>query len=593
MLYVTLLGSPLFVIDNQSVDISRRKAVALFIYLLATRRPHTRSHLCTLLWSDRETSDVRAELRRMLSALKRSPLGSYLEADRQSVALVNTEAIQVDLWQLDEILNGANWDAFIDRLDQWLPPFLEGFGIGDAPRFDDWQQLMNSRLQQRLVPVLERLAMQSQAERRYTDIQRLLNAWLVLDPDNEEVHRWLMRFYGESGQTANALDHYAQLSQRLRNRHQQEPESETKQLAERIRTGQPIETHIFAGGVLPPLPQILIGRDQTIDNLRQMLTSIDNENKTRMLVLQGWPGIGKTTISAALAHDLLIQRHFTDGILWASLGQSPDMMATLVKWGNALNLPAVQQARSINDASQILNTTLHDKRVLLIVDDIWEDAHFRPFNIGGPDCAILVTSRLNRVAQALITRKDQLYKIPVLTEDQALALLRELAPDAVESHPEEIRELVRDLEGLPLALQVIGRLLREEHILGWGVHDLLEELREGTRLLNARVPIDRQWTEEDVPTTVAALLDLSTRTLDDEIRKQFALLGVFAPKPAVFELDAIQAVWAVDEPRSTVRRLVERGLLDVVPGGAFQMHALLVQHARMMFGSPDDSLSGH
>jgi len=84
-----------------------------------------------------------------------------------------------------------------------------------------------------------------------------------------------------------------------------------------------------------------------------------------------------------------------------------------------------------------------------------------------------------------------------------------------------------------------------------------------------------------------ALLELSTNSLDDTIRQRFALLGVFAPKPAVFELEAMEAVWEVNDARPTVRRLVERGLLDIVPGGEFQMHALLVQHARQMFDDQD------
>lgn len=576
MLRVVLLGSPVILLDDQPIRISRRKAEALFFYLAATRRAHTRDHLCTLLWPDDAQQSPRAELRRMLSTLNRSLLAEFIEADRHTVSLTNTEAIEVDLWQFDDALNAADWSVVSEQIEHWTLPFLQGFSAGDAPQFDDWQQLVQTQLHQRLIPVIERLVMQAQATGNDAGSIRLLLAWLQVEPDNERVHRWLIRRYAETDQSARALSHVQTLA---------DPEPETRELTEQIRRGQPVRKDAFAGGVLPPMPHIMVGRDAIVNALRQKLGIYDEQRRPRLLVVQGWPGIGKTTITAALAHDPLVQRHFKDGVLWASLGQTPDIFASLVKWGSALGLPDIGRARTDSDASDILRNALHDRHMLLIVDDVWDEAHFGPFNVGGRRCATLVTSRLNRVAQSVITRPDQFYKIPVLDEDDALQLLRILAPDAVRSHPDEIRELVRDVEGLPLALQVIGRLLREEQSLGWGARELLAELRDGTRLLTERAPVDRQINGDDVPLTVSALLSLSTNSLDDATRKRFALLGVFAPKPAVFELDAMQAVWEVNDGRSTVRRLVERGLLEVVAGGEFQMHALLVQHARLMFGN--------
>lgn len=545
------------------------------MYLAATRRTHTREHLCTLLWPDIDRQTSRAELRRMLSTLNQSPLAQFIEANRQMVQLANTDTMQVDLWQLDARLNEADWKTFSDNIDQWTLPFLQGFSAGDAPQFDDWQQLMQTQIHQRLIPVIERLVIQAQTAGSNGESIRLLLAWLQLEPDNEALHRWLMQRYAETGQPAKALAHFQTLT---------EAEPETHELAERIRNGQPINGRIFAGGVLPPLPQIMVGREDLVNTLRQGLGVYDEHRTARLLVMQGWPGIGKTTITAALAHDPLVQRHFQDGVLWASLGQSPDIFTTLMKWISALQLTEIGRAKTDADASALLRNALHDKNMLLIIDDVWDKTHLTAFNIGGRGCSTLVTSRLNHVAQSLITRPDELYKIPVLKETNALDLLRILAPDAVKNHPDEVRELVRDVEGLPLALQVIGRLLREEHSFGWGVRELLDELRNGTRLLEAQAPVDRQINGDDVPLTVSALLALSTDTLDETTRKRFALLGVFAPKPAVFELDAMQAVWEVNDGRATVRRLVERGLLEVVAGGEFQMHALLVQHARTMFG---------
>src|SRR5690606_23893887 len=182
---------------------------------------------------------------------------------------------------------------------------------------------------------------------------------------------------------------------------------------------------------------------------------------------------------------------------------------------------------------------------------------------------------------ALATTPDEIHLLPVLTSDKAFELFATLTPNTVKQHPVESRELVEELEGLPLAIQVAGRMLREEAAYGWGVIDLLQELHEGTRLLEAEAPADRTDIANQTTPTVAALLRKSTDRLSEEMRERFAFLGAFAPKPATFDLNAMVAVWEVDDPRPTVRVLVARGLLERV-GDRFQMHSLLVMHARDM-----------
>jgi hypothetical protein len=82
--------------------------------------------------------------------------------------------------------------------------------------------------------------------------------------------------------------------------------------------------------------------------------------------------------------------------------------------------------------------------------------------------------------------------------------------------------------------------------------------------------------------TVAALLRRSTDALDAQTRRQFACLGLFVPKPASFDLGALAVAWDVADPRPIARVLVNRGLLEPVGGGRFQLHALLVLHARAL-----------
>jgi hypothetical protein len=172
--------------------------------------------------------------------------------------------------------------------------------------------------------------------------------------------------------------------------------------------------------------------------------------------------------------------------------------------------------------------------------------------------------------------------LPVLSEAAGLELLEKLTPETVASYPDEARELIRDLEGLPLAIHVAGRLLHGEARLGWGINELLVELRAGANLLSAQPPSDMIGVQRDTSPTVATLLKRSTDALDPELRRRFAFLGLFVPKPATFDLAAMAAAWDVSDAKPIARKLVDRGLLEPVSGGRFQMHALLVLHARSL-----------
>jgi len=145
---------------------------------------------------------------------------------------------------------------------------------------------------------------------------------------------------------------------------------------------------------------------------------------------------------------------------------------------------------------------------------------------------------------------------------------------------------VADLEGLPLALRVAGRLLEAEASMGWGgVQGLLAELSASSKLLAEVAPDDRYDPRTGTIPTVSLLLKKSTDRLDSDERDRFTYLGAFAPKPATFDLDAMRDVWRTDieDAKSTARKLADRGLLEPLIGtGRFQMHAVLVLHAQSL-----------
>jgi DNA-binding SARP family transcriptional activator len=588
-----LLGAPRLEYAGQPVPIDRRKALALAAYLGLSDLAQSRDTVAALFWPELDQERARASLRATLPALNRAMPDPWLEADRAALRLLH-DRVQVDVRRFidlvkqgqaekAETLSEAAYNALREAVALYHADFLEGFSLPDCPEFESWMTIQREWLQRELGAALRRLA---QHESGGGDAEAALDharRWLALDPLHEPAHRLLMRLYAAHGQRADALRQYQQCADLLDSELLTPPEDETTDLYNRIlnnqlgrKTEDTALAPVASAGVLPPLPALVVGREAVLTEIKRRL-GIGGEPRPTTLI-QGWPGVGKSTTVAALAHDAGVGQHFPDGVLWTSLGETPNLLMALSAWAEVYHLVEPGRPARLEELSSQLTATLRDKRVLLIVDDIWQAEHALPFRVGGAACALVMTTRLNDMATALAPTAADIYRLPVLAEAAALELLGKLTPEAVRDYPEPSLQLVRDLEGLPLAINVAGRLLHNEARLGWGVGNLLEELR-GASLLQAQAPSDMTGAGRDTSPTVAALLRRSTDALDALSRERFALLSLFVPKPATFDLGAMAVAWDTDDPRPTARALMNRGLMEPVSGGRFQMHALLVLHA--------------
>lgn len=595
-----LFGTPRIEFQGTSIKIARRKALAMAAYLALAEQPQSRDVVANLLWADLDDERARSALRSTLYALTTSIPIEWIEADRMALEL-KRDAIWVDVNIFTDLLfqhcsNEHSADTICQECVHlykqaaalYSSDFLHGFSLPDSLEFDTWQLNQQEWLRWEYAGLQRRLSEYYEAQGDITLAIQHAQQWLSLDTLHEPAHRQLMRLYNANGQRSEAMRQYQQCLDILNIELLTPPEAETTLLYDAIRneTSSSIATinasETAAIGIMPPLPTIVVGRDEALNALKQRL-GLGGEMRG-ITVIQGWPGVGKSTIVATLAHDPQITHYFPDGILWTSLGENPDLLGEITAWGNALNISDTGQVRKTEDISARITAILREKRVLLIVDDVWHTEDATPFRVGGQSCALVMTSRMNDVANALAPTTTDVYRLSVLSEEAGFELISKLAPETAKKHADETHQLVRDLEGLPLAIHVAGRLLHAEARLGWGVSELLAELREGAKLLDAKPPSDLIGNREDVSLTVAALLKRSTNALDSETCLRFALLGLFSPKPATFDLAAMVAAWDVDDVdvKVSARKLVDRGLLEPISGGRFQMHALLVLHARSL-----------
>ncbi len=340
--------------------------------------------------------------------------------------------------------------------------------------------------------------------------------------------------------------------------------------------------------LLPPPPELVLGR---ADELRAAKRALDPSSNApgvqkTVVAVHGWPGVGKSTFVSELCNDDEVLERFPGGVFFIPVGRSSDARRLADEACAALEVPAPPGA-TLDALRGRLSNALSQRRVLLVFDDVWEERHVAPLLLAGRGSAALVATRRLDVASRLATAPDGALKIGLLSEEDSLDLLRSRAPAVAAEHEGACRDLVRALDGLPLALRVAADLLRVEAESGFDVSGLLAELTGAARVLGEEVPPDVTGDADDVGAeeaerTVRALLRKSLERADEDLVRRFARLGVLPPKPLSFGPWAAADVWrdsAEDPPeggrpedekardRDALKELVRRGLVESVDLG--------------------------
>lgn len=335
---------------------------------------------------------------------------------------------------------------------------------------------------------------------------------------------------------------------------------------------------------IPPLPpQGVFGREDNLEQISEMLAlkELDAES-IPPLALKGMGGIGKTTLAIAFAHRPEIKSSLRDGVLWTSLGPKPTVRLLLNAWGRALGVDLLPE-HDESACQRRLRQALYDRHMLIIVDDVWDMIQGGYFEVGGPYCRTLFTTREVPIAHKLATRERTL-RVEVLKPEAALMLLYKLAPETVAVDKNISVRLCEKLEFLPLGLTLAGRMLANEADVPQRMQRLVGELvdRRESRLQLMQEE-GRPGVDEKNPVSLQAILGMSVERLSQLDQQRFAMLSVFGGEPLTWETTAVSAVWECEtkETEATISRLIQRGLVEL-HGDHYWMHALLADYADEM-----------
>ena len=329
----------------------------------------------------------------------------------------------------------------------------------------------------------------------------------------------------------------------------------------------------------PPRPaDPLIGRDELLSDLKSRLMT-----GASLALLNGLPGVGKTMLAVALAHDRDVLGQFQDGVLWAGLGRQPDVLALLGAWGVSLGVSAEEMARlaSGQERARAVHHAIGLRRLLLVADDAWQVEAALAFKVGGPNCAHLLTTRLAAVA---LDFADELpTEVHELSQGEGLRLLERLAPEVVQAEPEAASALVQAVGGLPLALTLLGRHLRKAAHSGQPrrLRAALERLHHAEERLALEQPQSLLESHPSLPQgasiSLQAAITMSDAALDEVSRWTLRALAVFPPKPNTFSEEA--AVEVSGAPVETLDRMTDYGLLEATGVGRYTLHQTIADYA--------------
>ncbi|HLZ62738.1 MAG TPA: tetratricopeptide repeat protein [Ktedonosporobacter sp.] len=335
---------------------------------------------------------------------------------------------------------------------------------------------------------------------------------------------------------------------------------------------------------IPSLPEgtrQLIGREELLQHLRQLLVT-----QSGLMALTGLPGVGKTALGMALVQHKEVKSHFQAGILWAGLGPHPNLMEHLGRWGALLGLESNRSTSltSPEDWSRALRNVIGQRRMLILLDDVWSYRDALALKVGGLDCVHLITTRFPLLAHQWADQ-GEVISVPELNEQESIRLLESYLTTAGGPVPEEMSALANYVAGLPLALKLIGNYLR---IQGYSHQPgRLAAAMKRLHAIDARFQLEEVQGPADYSTSpsdrsaisLKATIDLSVQQLTDPVRRALFALSIFSAKPNTFSEEAALAV--ICSSAETLYDLTDNGLLEPCNGDRYTLHQTIADYARL------------
>ncbi|HEX6871140.1 MAG TPA: BTAD domain-containing putative transcriptional regulator, partial [Micromonosporaceae bacterium] len=411
----------------------------------------------------------------------------------------------------------------------------------------------------------------------------------------EPVAVALMRALYATGRSAEALDHYARIRQRLIEELGVDASVELQRVHQVILRGAPDpwttpssrgKTSAAASSPRRTAPDAVpaqlpldvhgfTGRSGELGQLDATLAA-SGEQPTAMViaVLSGMAGVGKTALAVHWAHQ--VSHRFPDGQLYVNLrgfdpdGPAMDPAEALSGFLEAFAVPPQRMPATVDAQIGLYRSLLAGRRVLVVLDNARDADQVRPLLPGAPGCVAVVTSR--NLLSGLVAAQGahpMALGLPSAAEARNL-LARRVGSRRTASDEQAIDEIIVACGHLPLALAIVAARAANEPTLPLAT--LARELSAARGGLDA-------FDGEDPATDVRTVFSWSYRALSPPAARLFRLLGLH-PGPEVGSASAASlAAVPVEEAHAQLTELVRANLIVEQVAGRYSCHDLLRVYA--------------
>jgi predicted ATPase/DNA-binding SARP family transcriptional activator len=533
---------------------SRKALWALALLTLRHDRPVEREWLAGTLWPDLDQSQAFANLRPILSELRRAlgDQGKRLQSpDRRTLLLQLTDA-DVDVLSFDAAIKRGK-PADLERVVAlYQGPLIEGCN-------EEWVSQERAVREQHCLHALLQLGEAAMGGGAYSTAVGYYQRAASLDPWSDTARRGWMEALARGGDRNAALQVYRNFLTVLRDDPSAVPDEQTSALYRRLRSEAVPRTSVHAvvtaaaapvpiiTGYLPhPLTE-LVGREDERLEVSGLL------RRSRLVTLTGLGGIGKTRLAIEIATE--VAREYADGVWLVALEALSDGKRVSQQIASVFGLRE-EPGRSL---MQSLIDFLRAKRLLLVLDNcehLLEASAQVVANLlqGCVGIRILATSR-----EALGITGETVWVVPslatpdpehlpqgsatlfrVLMGYESVQLFVERAKAAqkdftlTNSNAKAVAAVCSHLEGIPLAIE-----LAAARIKAMTIDQIASRLNSELGLLASRsgAALSRQQ-------TLTAALDWSYALLTEPTRILLRRLSVFV---GGWSLEAAEFVCSTDE----------------------------------------------
>ncbi|XP_022718853.1 disease resistance protein At4g27190-like [Durio zibethinus] len=281
-----------------------------------------------------------------------------------------------------------------------------------------------------------------------------------------------------------------------------------------------------------------------------------NEGSVNIIGVYGMGGVGKTTLARQVAGQAKETKLFDTAVM-ATVKQNAEIAEIQQEIGDGLGLEFREKTILVR-ADRLRERLKKEKRVLVILDDVWESLDLEAVGIPcvGDDlsCKVLLTSRDLNVLSMMDSKRN--FAVGVLKEEEAWNLFNKMAGDRAVESPDlysTATEIAKKCAGLPIAIVTVARALRNKNPFQW--RDALQQLR---------TPSPRNFT--GIPAPIYSAIEMSYNHLEsEELKSIFLLCSLLCADTPISDLvkygvglGLFQGINTIEEARDRAYSLVHQ-----------------------------------